>query len=128
MTLTTTVHTDVDGIRHTLGRLELPCFVVDTGHGIGVCTEEPGSGVVASVGPLPPERLGSATFRARHRVGHSYLAGAMAGGIASEELVIALARRGFLGSFGAAGLLPDRVARALDRLATEITDRPFAPI
>jgi PfaD family protein len=38
----------------------------------------------------------------------------MANGIATPELVIAMARAGMLGFFGAAGLLPDRVERALE--------------
>ncbi|TCO60619.1 PfaD family polyunsaturated fatty acid/polyketide biosynthesis protein [Actinocrispum wychmicini] len=129
MTRTTAaaVRTDVDGIRHVLGRLELPCYVVETGGGVGLATEQPsGARVIAAVGPLPPGRLGSAAFRARHRVGHAYLGGAMAAGIASEEMVAALARNGFLGSFGAAGLLPERVDRALRRFAAEIPGTPFA--
>ncbi|MEV4314048.1 PfaD family polyunsaturated fatty acid/polyketide biosynthesis protein [Actinocrispum sp. NPDC049592] len=125
MTLFATVHTDIEGIRHALARLDVPCYVVDTGHGIGVTTEEPAS-AIASVGPLPANRLGSSAFQARHGIAHSYLGGAMAAGIASEEMVIALARAGFLGSFGAAGLLPDRIERALRRFAAEIPELPFA--
>lgn len=83
-------------------------------------------GVLATAPPAPPERLGSAEFQAAHGVRYAYLSGAMANGIASEELVIALARAGYLASFGAAGLLPERIEKALDRFAAEIPGLPYA--
>ncbi|MDX8036713.1 PfaD family polyunsaturated fatty acid/polyketide biosynthesis protein [Lentzea sp. BCCO 10_0856] len=91
-------------------------------------TERPAddSEVVASVGPLPADRLGSAAFRERHGVRYAYQSGAMAGGIASADLVIAMARAGFLASFGAAGLTPDVIEQALLRFAREIPGLPFA--
>ncbi|MFT5443724.1 MAG: trans-AT polyketide synthase/acyltransferase/oxidoreductase domain-containing protein, partial [Myxococcota bacterium] len=46
--------------------------------------------------------------------------GAMANGIASTRLVIAMARAGFLGFFGAAGLGPATVEEALDELEREL--------
>ncbi|MGI5506399.1 PfaD family polyunsaturated fatty acid/polyketide biosynthesis protein [Lentzea sp. CA-135723] len=84
------------------------------------------SEVVTSVGPLPATRLGSAAFRERHGVRYCYQSGAMAGGIASADLVIAMARAGFLASFGAAGLTPEVIERALVRFAQEIPGLPFA--
>ncbi|MDX8053729.1 PfaD family polyunsaturated fatty acid/polyketide biosynthesis protein [Lentzea sp. BCCO 10_0798] len=91
-------------------------------------TERPAddSEVVASVGPLPASRLGSAAFRERHGVRYAYQSGAMAGGIASADLVVAMARAGFLASFGAAGLTPDVIEQALLRFAREIPGLPFA--
>ena len=122
------VRTDPAGIQQTLGTLGEPCYVVRTESGVGVTTARPADDrdVVAAIGPLLPEQLGSAQFRAHHGVRYAYLAGAMAGGIASEDLVIALARAGYLASFGAAGLLPDRVDAALRRFAAEIPGLPFA--
>ena len=46
-------------------------------------------------------------------VSYPYMAGAMANGIASEELVIALGKRGYLGSFGSGGLRPERIEKAI---------------
>ena len=40
----------------------------------------------------------------------------MANGIATTQLVIAMAKNGMLGFFGAAGLAPKRVEAALDEL------------
>ena len=120
--------TDVDGMYQVLADLERPCYVVRTGSGIGLTGHRPADddAVVAAVGPLPPERLGSSEFRARHGVRLAYMGGAMAGGIASVDQVVALARAGCLGSFGAAGLLPERVEDAVGRIAGAIPELPFA--
>jgi trans-AT polyketide synthase, acyltransferase and oxidoreductase domains len=122
---------DPDGIYEVVARVEQPCFIVRTSRGLGA-TNDPAAGtnrtaeLVAAVPPLPPERLGSRPFRARHDLRYAYMAGAMANGIASEDLVIALARAGYLGSFGSAGLLPARIEQALDRFDAEIKGLPYA--
>ncbi|MGJ7908314.1 PfaD family polyunsaturated fatty acid/polyketide biosynthesis protein [Actinopolyspora sp. H202] len=119
---------DPAGINAVLGELDKPCYVIRTHEGPAVCDEPVAddSRIVAAIGPLPAERLGSPRFRADHGVRYAYVGGAMAGGIAQEDFVIALARAGFLGSFGAAGLLPDRIERALRRFAAEIPGLPYA--
>ncbi|HEX6075431.1 MAG TPA: PfaD family polyunsaturated fatty acid/polyketide biosynthesis protein, partial [Micromonosporaceae bacterium] len=118
----------VDGIAAVLSRLDEPVHVVRSARGIGVSSREPAdrSAVVAVVGPLPPESLGSADFRRRHGLRAGYMAGAMANGIASADLVVALARAGYLASFGAAGLLPERIEEALQRFQAEIPGRSLA--
>jgi PfaD family protein len=50
----------------------------------------------------------------------------MANGIASEEMVIALGKQAFLGSFGAAGLTPDRVEEAIVRIQEALPQGPYA--
>jgi PfaD family protein len=124
--------TDPIGIYQALADLDRPCFIVRTRAGIGAvaggtATPSPsGFPLLAAVEPLPATRLGSASFRSAHGVRHAYMAGAMANGIASADLVVALAKEGFLGSFGAAGLLPEAIVTALDRFAAEIPGLPFA--
>ena len=71
------------------------------------------------------DSLGDAGFRRAHGLRYAYVAGAMANGIASVELVEAMARGGMLGFFGAAGLSLERVEGALQRLQTEIPGLPF---
>ena len=123
---------DPAGIHQVLAQVEQPCFIVSTAQGVGAAAGGTaaaggdGPGVLAAAPALPPHRLGSAGFRAAHGVRQSYMAGAMAGGIASADLVIALARHGFLASFGAAGLLPRNIEKALARFATEIPGLPYA--
>ena len=62
---------------------------------------------------LYPEWLGDRAFLEAHGLRFPYVAGAMARGIAAEALVIAMARAGMLGFFGAGGLSPARVEQAL---------------
>ncbi|MGW3290800.1 PfaD family polyunsaturated fatty acid/polyketide biosynthesis protein [Streptomyces sp. NPDC001002] len=121
-------HGTEDVLRELL-RLDRPCFVVRDGRGVGVTTDPATArlaGVLASVPALPPESLGDPEFRAAHGVRAAYMAGAMANGIASAELVIRLAEAGYLGSFGAAGLLPDRIDEALGRIRREVPGSAFA--
>jgi trans-AT polyketide synthase/acyltransferase/oxidoreductase domain-containing protein len=66
--------------------------------------------------PLYPEWLGDRSFQEAHGVRFSYVGGAMARGIASAPLVIALARTGCLAFFGSAGLSLTRVQQELDVL------------
>lgn len=67
----------------------------------------------AALGPLYPEWLGDRGFLEAHQVRFPYVAGAMANGIATAELVIAMARAGMLGFFGAAGLGYSKVERGI---------------
>ncbi|GHG53596.1 PfaD family polyunsaturated fatty acid/polyketide biosynthesis protein [Streptomyces griseocarneus] len=127
-----TVHHDPDGVYAVLSATDLPCYVVRSGGRGGVTHDcpAPGSGValLAAAGPLPPHRLGSAAFARRHGVRFPYMAGAMAAGIASEELVGALSDAGCLAAFGAAGLSEPRLDSALGRLERELGRRgmPYA--
>ncbi len=76
--------------------------------------------LLATLPCLYPEWLGDRSFAEVHDVRFPYVAGAMANGIASTRIVIAMARAGFLAFFGAAGLAPERVQRSLDELEREL--------
>ena len=58
----------------------------------------------ASIPACRLEHLGDPHFRARHGLRFACMSGAMANGIGSVEIVEAMARAGFLGVFGSAGL------------------------
>jgi PfaD family protein len=73
--------------------------------------------------PLYPEWLGDRAFCAAHGVRFAYVAGEMANGIATVAQVTAMARADMLGFFGAAGLAPDAVERAVAELARELPGR-----
>lgn len=126
-----------EALRAAVERVAQPVFVVGTEQGEGVCQSgtavfgegagpAPGTYPLSGHAPaLPIERLGDASFRATHGVRCAYIAGAMANGIASVELVAALARAGMLAFFGAAGLEVAQVAQALERLEREVGASPF---
>jgi len=81
--------------------------------------------VVGFVPSIRPSQLGDATFRTDHGLRFAYVCGAMANGIASEQLVEAVSRAGMLSFFGSAGLAPRRVNQAIDRLEQSLAGRPF---
>jgi len=116
-------------IYRVLAELEAPCYVVRDAAGLGLTTDERAAAgadqVLAAVGPLPPDRLGAPAFRRDHGVSQAYMAGAMANGIASVDLVVALAEAGFLASFGAAGVVARRLDEALAAIRRRVADRPF---
>lgn len=81
--------------------------------------------LLAFVPPLTPQDLGDPEFCADHGVRYAYVSGAMANGIASEDVVEAMARAGMLGFFGSAGLAPARVEQAIDRLQRSLGTLPY---
>jgi len=87
---------------------------------IGVCLRETSLPRLGTLPPLYPEWLGDRAFQEAHGVRFPYVAGAMANGIASADLVIAMARAQMLAFFGAAGLSLERVARGLDEIEANV--------
>lgn len=69
--------------------------------------------LVATLPAIYPEWLGDRSFCEVHGTRFPYLTGAMANGIATPALVIAVGKAGMMGFFGAAGLAPARVEQAL---------------
>ncbi len=85
-----------------------------------------GGGTFPHLGSLPalyPEWLGDRSFCEVHGVRFPYVTGAMANGIATTRLVVAMGRAGMMGFFGAAGLTKTRVEQAVDELTRELGDR-----
>ena len=128
----TAVSFDEAGMKAKLLNLELPCYVVRDGNGrIGI-TNEASTGVgtemvlETAVPPISVAQLGDPEFLRFHGVKYAYKTGAMANGIASEELVIAMGQAGLIGSFGAAGLVPARVKAAIERIQTALPNGPAA--
>ncbi|WP_215796471.1 PfaD family polyunsaturated fatty acid/polyketide biosynthesis protein [Paludibacterium paludis] len=79
-----------------------------------------------AVPALLPEAFGDPSFLRDYGVRFAYYAGAMAGGINSEEMVIALGAQGILSSFGAGGLGVERVRSAVARIKAALPDGPYA--
>jgi trans-AT polyketide synthase/acyltransferase/oxidoreductase domain-containing protein len=115
---------DPAGISDAVARFREPAYVVaDARGGRGATCDAPASPAVA-LGAVPgifPEWLGDRAFVDLHGARFAYVAGEMANGIASVEYVLAAARAGVIGFFGAAGLSPPRVEAAIDRLRAELS-------
>ena len=82
--------------------------------------------LLAVLPPLEIESLGDAKFNRCYGTKYAYYSGAMASGIASAGMVIALGKAGFMGSFGAAGLPRARIEAAIQQIQAELPDGPYA--
>ncbi len=87
----------------------------------------PGSALelIAYAPEIKPAQLGESSFCSDHGIRLPYMTGAMANGIASVDLVEAIANAGLLGSFGAAGQMVDQIEKAIVTLKTRLGDKPF---
>ncbi len=115
--------------------LERACYVFRRGDRIAMTTAPAGyeggsnhlpAELLAVVPPMREQQLGDPAFRARYGIQYAYAAGAMANGIASVELVTALGGAGILSSFGAAGLVPERIEDAIFRIRQALPRGPYA--
>lgn len=125
---------DVFGIKAKLLTPDKPCYVIRTGSRIGVThggypydeSKTMPMELLVAVPPVSIQQLGAPDFLSTHGVNSAYAAGAMANGIASEELVIALGKAKVLSSFGAGGLSPSRVEEAIHRIQQALPEGPYA--
>ncbi len=75
---------------------------------------------------MRPDDLGACSFRRAHGVRLNYIAGAMAGGIGSVDIVVSMAKAGMIGFFGSGGLGLDRLESVLNDVRTQLSDYPDA--
>ncbi len=119
-----------------LQRVNRPVYVAATTTGKGfysdgeaVITSAPAAAgdcaLFAVAPPLPLQRCGNDNFLRCHGVRYPVVAGSMAKGISSVELVIAMGKAGMLGCFGAAGLTLDQVDEAITTLQRQLGELPF---
>ncbi len=125
---------DQEGIKTKLLNLEKPCYIIRLDDEIGVTNEgylyhsngQTGKvEMLLAVPPLAIQQLGDRNFLDFYNVKYAYMTGAMAHGIASEELVIALGKERILSSFGAGGLSPSRVEAAIKRIQQALPEGPY---
>jgi len=87
-----------------------------------------GSGGMPLLGYAPalhPRNLGDPAFKQAHNLKYAYVAGAMANGITSVEMVEEIGRAGMIGFFGAAGLLPTEIEAAIHSLKEKMGNHPY---
>ncbi|QLE59063.1 PfaD family polyunsaturated fatty acid/polyketide biosynthesis protein [Nostoc sp. TCL26-01] len=123
-------------IKNKLLTLDKPCYIVKIAGKIGVTNDgylSPGESgttgqveLLTSIPPIRIHQLGDANFLSAYGVRSAYMTGAMAGGIASEEMIIALGKENILGSFGAGGLSPERLEAAINRIQQALPHSPYA--
>ena len=123
-----------EDLSRTILRLDEVCYALRHEGLIGLCSSsdlEKDSArtsmeLLGYVLSITPRLLGDPDFLSVHGVRLPYMSGAMANGIACEKLVIAMGESGLLGSFGAAGLLPDRIEQAIGEIQQALPEGPYA--
>jgi len=120
-------------IKEKLQQTDKPCYVMKDFQGrIGVSntgalvSEGRGLQVLAIANPMTASQLGDPTFCTDYNLKYAYKTGAMANGIASADLVIAIGKANLLGSFGAAGLVPERIEKEVDKIQSNLPAQTFA--
>jgi PfaD family protein len=124
-------------IQSLLHQIDKPCYIIRHQGQIGATQ----AGSVALTGgnghtaqaellltapSVALQNLGDPEFLTCHNTRYAYMTGAMAGGIASEEMVIALGKAKILGSFGTGGLPPARVESAIANIQQALPQGPYA--
>jgi trans-AT polyketide synthase/acyltransferase/oxidoreductase domain-containing protein len=131
-----TVSFDAKTIKNKLMNLNLPCYILEKEGEIGISNQGNLSysangknqdlEMVLSVPAIAFNQLGDPNFLEFYGVKYAYATGAMAQGIASEEMVITLGKANILSSFGAGGLSPHRVETAIHKIQGALHNKPYA--
>jgi PfaD family protein len=117
---------DLSRSAELLRQIEQPLFLLDAGQQVDLVGALPQGVSPSGMLPVVPlTALGSAAFRARYGLKYALYGGAMANGIASEDMVIALGKAGMMGSFGAAGLSPARVETGIQKVQAALPQGPY---
>ncbi len=121
-----TSHSD---LQKTIAQVTTPALVTETGDGFKISNNtEVSLPLAANQAFLPaliPKALGDAGFKKRHGLTYPYVAGAMANGIASADLVKTMAQNGMVGFFGAGGLSLERIEATILELKDSLGNKPF---
>ncbi len=126
-----------EAIRSAVLNVSRPVYVLSSSDGIAVAqdgiaaigdpstSDANGYPLMGYIPGLHPADFGDPAFKKAHHIRYPYVAGAMANGITSVEMVIAAGKAGMIGFFGAAGLDLKRIEDAIDRLQEALPGRPY---
>lgn len=118
-----------DGLRKCLFQFNAPVYAVrevekvglsNTGNSIALDGKL--SNLAGWLPPLSLSQFGEPSFCSAYGVKAAYYTGGMANAIASEEMVIELAKTGLLGSFGSGGISMERLQKAIETIQAAIPD------
>ncbi len=117
-------------IKELLRESEFPVYGIKTPSGIGFThlgqfSLDEGLPIEICLPTITSSQFGDPEFLAEYGVRAAYYAGAMANGIASADMVIALGKEGLMGSFGAGGLSPLRVEEAIQKIQSALPNGPY---
>ena len=90
-----------------------------------VSTEKPEERNFFQLPNLTAENFGDAEFKKTYGLKYALYGGAMANGIASSDMVIALGKAGCMGSYGSGGMRLEIVEKEIDKMKTALGEKPF---
>ena len=113
-------------LKELLMQVNTPIFAVQTDDGLHFVTENNDlHRFKAFVPAVRLEDLGDEKFKKRHALKYPYIAGAMANGITSADMVKTMAENGMIGFLGAGGLSLEKIEENIIELTNALKDKPF---
>ena len=92
---------------------------------MAVSTEKPETDTFFQLPNLTAADFGDREFKKTYGLRYALYGGAMANGIASSDMAIALGKAGCMGSYGSGGQRLEVVAREIDKMKEALGDKPF---
>lgn len=124
-----------DDLRKCLFQFNAPVYAVRedekvglTNTGNSIALDGKLSNLAGWLPPLSLSQFGEPSFCSAYGVKAAYYTGGMANAIASEEMVIELAKTGLLGSFGSGGISMERLQKAIETIQAAIPDGRYVLI
>lgn len=74
---------------------------------------------------ITAQEFGDPAFKKEYGLKYALYGGAMANGIASADMVIALGKAGFMGSYGAGGVSLETISAEIDKIQAALDDKPY---
>ena len=109
-----------------LARGEFPIlYVYREGGKTAISTEKPAVREAFAVPNLTAESFGDEDFKKTYGLKYALYGGAMANGIASADMVIALGQAGCMGSYGSGGMSLEAVEQAIDTIKGALGGKPY---
>ena len=90
-----------------------------------ISTEEPADIAAFRLPNLRAEDFGDPEFKKTYGLKYALYGGAMAKGIASSDMVIALGKAGCMGSYGSGGMRLETVEQEINKMKAALGDKPF---
>jgi trans-AT polyketide synthase/acyltransferase/oxidoreductase domain-containing protein len=126
---THTLATENDNMRRCLLQFDRPIYAIRengkmglTNSGNSIPAEGKPSNLAGWLPPISFSQFGEPSFCSTYGVKAAYYTGGMANAIASEGMVIELAKSGLMGSFGSGGVSMERLERAIQTIQAAVPE------
>lgn len=123
-------------LKNKILQISTPAYIIEANGQLSFSTKEEtllsspeknisSPGKIAFLPAIGLENLGDKTFKQRHGLTYPYIAGAMANGISSAQMVKTMAENGMVGFLGAGGLSLEKIEENIIELKNSLKEKPF---